>query len=80
MTIVAFILMLLLVYVVFWGFIGKFGIAYFSPDSIVAGGGIGAEPFIARENASIAIIYFFTAFLWIALFWNVGFGRWPWQK
>jgi AAT family amino acid transporter len=80
MTIVAFILMLLLVYVVFWGFIGKFGIAYFSPDSIVAGGGIGAEPWAARENASIAILYFFTAFLWIALFWNVGCGRWPWQK
>ena len=80
MTIVAFILMVLLVYVVFWGFIGKFGIAYFSPDSIVAAGGIGAEPYAARENASTAIVYFFTAFLWISLFWSVGFGRWPWQK
>jgi hypothetical protein len=33
---------------------------------------------VARENSSTAIVYFFTAFLWIALFWNVGFGRWPW--
>ena len=67
-------------YIVFWGFIGKFGIAYFSPDSIVASGGIGAEPFVARENASTAIVYFFTAFLWMALFWDLGFGRWPWQN
>jgi hypothetical protein len=67
-------------YVVFWNFLGKYGIAYFSPDSIVAAGGTGAEPFVARENASTAIVYFFTAFLWVALFWNVGFGRWPWQK
>ena len=80
LTIVCFVLMIFLVYFVFWGFIGKFGIAYFSPDSIVAAGGIGAEPFSARENASTAIVYFFTAFLWISLFWSVGCGRWPWQK
>ena len=79
LTLVAFILMVLINYVIFWGFIGKFAIAYFSPDSIVAGGGIGAEPFVARENASTAILYYFTAFLWIALFWNLGFGQWPWQ-
>jgi len=79
LTIVAFLLMLFIHYVVFWYFLGKFGIAYFSPDSIVASGGTGAEPFVARENASTAIIYYFTAFLWVALFWNLGFGRWPWQ-
>jgi hypothetical protein len=67
-------------YIVFWGFIGKFGIAYFSPNSIVAGGGIGAEPYIARENASIAIIYFFAAFLFVALYWDLGFKNWPWQN
>jgi len=74
LTIIAFLLMLVLNYIVFWGFLGKLGIAYFSPGSIVASGGIGAEPFAARENASIAILYFFTAFLWIALFWGVGMG------
>ena len=80
LTIAAVVLMVMLNYIVFWGFIGKFGIAYFSPNSIVAASGIGAEPFSARENASTAIVYFFTAFLWIALFWNLGFGQWPWQK
>jgi hypothetical protein len=70
--------MLFIHYVVFWLFIGKLGIAYFSPSSIIASGGTGAEPYVARENSSTAIVYFFTAFLWIALFWNVGFGRWPW--
>ena len=80
LTVVAFLLMLFIHYVVFWNFLGKFGIAYFSPDSIVASGGTGAEPFNARENASTAIVYFFTAFLWVSLFWNLGFGRWPWQQ
>jgi hypothetical protein len=79
LTIVAFLLMLFIHYVVFWNFLGRFGIAYFSPDSIIASGGTGAEPYVARENASTAIIYYFTAFLWVALFWNLGFGRWPWQ-
>jgi amino acid transporter, AAT family len=80
LTVAAFILMLFIHYVVLWYFIGKFGIAYFSPQSIVASGGTGAEPFVARENASTAIVYYFTAFLWVALFWNLGFGRWPWQN
>jgi hypothetical protein len=78
MTATAFLLMLFMVYVFFWGFIGKFGIAYFSPQSIIASGGQGAEIFNARENASTAIVYYFTAFLLVALFWSTGFGRWPW--
>jgi len=80
MTLVAVLLMLFLVFIFFWGFIGKFGIAYFSPQSIIASGGQGAEIFNARENASTAIVYYFTAFLLIALFWSTGFGRWPWQN
>ena len=79
-TITAFLMMVFVYYFFFWGFIGKFGIAYFSPYSIVASGGIGAELFVARENASTAIIYLCSAFLWIALFWKAGFGPWPWQK
>jgi hypothetical protein len=79
MTVTAIILMLVLVYGVFWNFIGALGVAYFSPESIVAAGGTGAEPWNARENASTAIVYFFTAFLWWGLFWAAGFGRYPWQ-
>jgi amino acid transporter, AAT family len=78
LTVAAVVLMLFLTYVVFWNFIGKYGVAYFSPASIVVSGGTGAEPLVARENACTAIIYFATAFLWIALIWKVGFGRWPW--
>jgi amino acid transporter, AAT family len=78
LTVFTFILMLFVFYAVFRGFIGKFGVAYFSPDAIVASGGTGAEPYNARENSSTAIIYFATAFLWWALAWQVGFGRWPW--
>lgn len=79
LTVAAFFLMLFVNYILFWGFIGKFGVAYFSPDSIVASGGTGAEPYVARENASTAIVYFFAVFLWMVLFWDLGFGPWPWQ-
>lgn len=67
-----------LVHGFFWGFLGQFGITYFSPASIVQAGGVGAEAFNARENASTAVVYALTAFLWIALVWSVAFGRWPW--
>jgi hypothetical protein len=80
LTIAAVALMYVGHYLIFWGIIGKFAVAYFSPESIVASGGIGAEPFVARENASTAIVYFCAAFLWLALFWNLGFNQWPWQK
>jgi len=80
LLVLAVALMYALEYLVFWGLIGKYGVAYFSPNSIVAAGGIGAEPFMARENTSTAIVYYFTAFLWMALFWNLGFGQWPWLR
>lgn len=78
LTILAIVLTLVLTYGVFWNFLGKYGIAYFSPESIIAAGGTGAEPWNARENACTAIIYVATSFLWVALSWNIGFGRWPW--
>lgn len=77
-TIAAVMTMLVLVYGFFWSFIGRFGITYFSPYSIIAAGGVGAEIFNARENASTAIVYLLTAFLWVALTWSAGFGQWPW--
>ncbi|MGB9616717.1 MAG: hypothetical protein ACPL7J_05295 [Desulfomonilaceae bacterium] len=80
LTFEAIILTLFLTYGVFWRFIGTYAVAYFSPDSIVISGGTGAEPFVARENASTAIIYFGAAFLWVALTWDLGFGDWPWLK
>jgi len=79
LTVAAVALMLFINYGVFWNFLGKYGVAYFSPESIVASGGTGAEPWNARENVSTAIIYFGTVFLWWALLWNLGFGRWPWN-
>ena len=79
-TVVSLAIMYFAYYVVFWLFIGGLGVAYFSPGALVAGGGTGAEPWNAREWASTAILYFSTAFLWWALVWNLGFGRWPWQK
>ena len=72
-TVLSLALMFILNYVVFWGLIGPFGIAYFSPDALVAAGGTGAEPWNAREWSSTAIIYFATAFLWWALVWDLGF-------
>ncbi len=75
----AVVIMLVLVYGFFWGFIGRFGITYFSPYSIVAAGGVGSEIFNARENSSTAIVYVLTAFLWVALTWSAGCRQWPWE-
>jgi AAT family amino acid transporter len=62
----------------FWGFLGRFGVTYFSPRAIIAAGGVGAEFFNARENASTAIVYFAAAFLWLSLALSLGLGAWPW--
>ena len=78
LLVVSILLMLFIYYIIFWNFIGRLGIAYFSPQSIVASGGVGAEPVNARTIASTAILYFCTALLWWAVFWSLGFGRWPW--
>lgn len=80
LTVITVLLMLVLYYIVFWGIIGRLGIAYFSPDSIVAAGGVGAEFFVARENACTAMIYYMTGFIWMNIFWATGFGQWPWQE
>ncbi len=79
-TVLSVALMLVIYYIIFWSILGRLGIAYFSPDALVAGGGTGAEPWNAREWSSTAILYFATAFLWWALVWDLGFGNWPWQN
>jgi AAT family amino acid transporter len=70
----------LVVHGLFWGLIGRFGVTYFSPRAIIAAGGVGAEFFNARENASTAIVYFAAAFLWTSLVLSLGFGAWPWES
>jgi hypothetical protein len=78
-TALAVALTALVVHGFFWGFLGRFGVTYFSPAAIVAAGGVGAEFTNARENASTAIVYFAAAFLWLSLVLSLGFGSWPWQ-
>ena len=67
-----------LMYGLFYHFIGRYGITYFSPAAIVATGETGTEIFNARENASTALVYLFTAYIWLALTWRLGFRAWPW--
>jgi hypothetical protein len=78
-TAVAVALTALVVHGFFWGFLGRFGVTYFSPRAIVAAGGVGAEFFNARENASTAIVYVSAAFLWVTLVLSLGFRAWPWE-
>jgi len=78
-TAIAAGLALLVVHGFFWGFLGRYGVTYFSPGAIVAAGGVGAEFFNARENASTAIVYLSAAFLWIGMVITLGFGNWPWR-
>jgi hypothetical protein len=78
-TVLAVALTVLVVHGFFWGFLGRFGVTYFSPQAIISAGGVGAEFFNARENASTAIVYLAAAFLWFALVLSLGFGSWPWR-
>jgi amino acid transporter, AAT family len=76
----AVVLTLLIVHGFFWGFLGRYGVTYFSPQAIVAAGGVGAEFFNARENASTAIVYLATTYLWVGLVLTLGLGTWPWSS
>jgi amino acid transporter, AAT family len=67
-----------IIYGLFYNFIGRFGVTYFSPAAIVATGETGSEIFNARENTSTALVYLFTAYIWMALTWRLGFRAWPW--
>ena len=80
LTVLSLALMALIIFVFFYRFIGKYGITYFSPAALIATGETGAEAYSSRENASTAIIYFFTAFIWTATLWRAGFQKWPWTQ
>lgn len=69
----------LVYYGFFWNFLGKYGVAYFNPQSIIDAGGTGAEIWNARENASTAVTYLATAFIFVALLWNIGLEKFPWN-
>lgn len=63
----------------FWNLLGKYGVAYFSPQSIINAGGTGAEIWNARENSSLAITYLVASFIFVAAIWKSGLDRFPWN-
>jgi hypothetical protein len=69
----------LVYYGFFWNFLGRFGVTYLSPQSIIRAGGTGAEIWNARENASTAITYLATALIFVTLVWDSGLRSWPWD-
>jgi hypothetical protein len=66
-------------YVFFWNILGKYGITYFSPQALIDTGGTGLELWNARENSSLAILFLVTAFLWVTVIWDSGFGNSLWD-
>lgn len=76
----SFVLLGVVFYGFFWNFLGRLGIAYFSPYALISAGGTGAEMWNMRENSSTAILYLLTAFVFVATAWNVGFDRFPWSN
>jgi hypothetical protein len=80
LTFVSILLAAGIYYIIFRNVIGRLAVAYFSPASIVASGGSGAEPFNAISNSSRAIFYFHIGFLWAAFLWKLGAGDWPWNN
>lgn len=80
LLLVSVLLAAIIYFVIFRNILGRFAVAYFSPDSIIASGGAGAEPLNALVQSSEAILYFHIGFLWIAFFWKLSAGDWPWYN
>ena len=80
LLLVSVLLAAIIYFIIFRNVIGRFAIAYFSPDSIMASGGTGAEPLNALIQSSIAILYFHIGLLWIAFLWKLTAGDWPWYN
>jgi AAT family amino acid transporter len=71
-----------IIFIFFYGILGRYGITYFSwfgLAELMERGGIGQASFAARENASLAILYYGLVVAWFGIFWPFGFGRWPWE-
>lgn len=80
LTLGSLLVFYLVYYGFFWNLLGKYGVAYFSPQSIINAGGTGAEIWNARENSSIAITYLAASFIFVATFWKSGLDKFPWNN
>ncbi len=79
LSIASLVVFYVVYYGFFWNFLGRFGVAYLSPQSIIRAGGTGAEIWNARESASTAITYLATALIFVALVWDSGLHSYPWN-
>lgn len=80
LTVGSVIVFYLVYYGFFWNLLGKYGVAYFSPQSIINAGGTGAEIWNARENSSTAITYLTASFIFVAMIWKSGLEKFPWNN
>jgi amino acid transporter, AAT family len=79
LLLISILLVVVVYFIIFRNVIGRFGVAYFSPVSILASGGTGAEPLNALMQSSEAILYFHIGFIWMAFLWKLSAGDWPWN-
>jgi len=77
LTVVCVLAMELLIKGFFMGVLGKYGIAYFSPERLHA---LGVTEFYAEEYATEAIMMFAAIASWLAPAWVVACENAPWQK
>ena len=77
LTAVCVVAMEVLIKGFFMGLLGKYGIAYFSPERLHA---LGVTEFYAEEYATEAIMMFAAIASWLAPAWVVACENAPWQK
>ncbi|MDO9084874.1 MAG: hypothetical protein Q7U53_01600 [Anaerolineaceae bacterium] len=69
--------LLIVIRVFFFGFIGNYAITYFSPKLMME---LGITEFFAMEYASLACLMFASLASWLSPAWPVAFENRPWDK
>ena len=70
----------LVMYVLYYHIIGRFGAIFLSGPGLVAGGGVGQSSWTAYENACYAQIMMNTCIIFFTILWLTSFQYAPWEK
>jgi AAT family amino acid transporter len=82
LTALCLLLLVVIVFGLIYGLIGRYGVTYFNWNSLAAFGQLGQDPTTSRETASWAIIALSVPFFWLTVLTMVGLRNdlWPGLK
>jgi amino acid transporter, AAT family len=82
LTAICLLLLVVIVFGLIYGLIGRYGVTYFNWNSLASFGQLGQDPTTSRETASWAIIALSVPFFWLTVLTMVGLRNdlWPGLK